>query len=81
MTPLQTLVAEAAARGHNATLRPAGPAAQQRWRERAFNIVASQIDIGNALTELSERMTRGVLQAHVLSMTAMASAMPYVGRG
>ena len=30
---------------------------------RAFNIVASQIDIGNALTELSERMTRGVLQA------------------
>jgi NAD(P)-dependent dehydrogenase (short-subunit alcohol dehydrogenase family) len=25
---------------------------------RAFNIVASQIDIGNALTELSERMTR-----------------------
>lgn len=29
---------------------------------RAFNIVASQIDIGNALTELSERMTRGVLQ-------------------
>ncbi|MEY2872856.1 MAG: hypothetical protein RLZZ373_227 [Pseudomonadota bacterium] len=31
---------------------------------RAFNIVASQIDIGNALTELSERMTRGVLQAN-----------------
>ena len=30
---------------------------------RAWNIVASQIDIGNALTELSERMTRGVLQA------------------
>ena len=30
---------------------------------RAYNIVASQIDIGNALTELSERMTRGVLQA------------------
>jgi len=77
---------------------------------RAFNIVASQIDIGNALTELSERMTRGVLQANgttapepmmdarhvadavrhiaamplsanVLSMTVMASAMPYVGRG
>ena len=31
---------------------------------RAFNIAASQIDIGNALTELSERMTRGVLQAN-----------------
>lgn len=31
---------------------------------RAFSIVASQIDIGNALTELSERMTRGVLQAN-----------------
>lgn len=30
---------------------------------RAFNIVCSQIDIGNALTTLSERMTRGVLQA------------------
>lgn len=77
---------------------------------RAFNIVASQIDIGNALTELSERMTRGVLQANgtiapepmmdathvanavrhmaslpldanVLTMTVMASAMPFVGRG
>ncbi|MBY4899156.1 SDR family oxidoreductase [Cupriavidus sp. AU9028] len=31
---------------------------------RAFNIAAGQIDIGNALTELSERMTRGVLQAN-----------------
>jgi NAD(P)-dependent dehydrogenase (short-subunit alcohol dehydrogenase family) len=31
---------------------------------RAFDIVASQIDIGNALTELSERMARGVLQAN-----------------
>lgn len=77
---------------------------------RAFGIVASQIDIGNALTELSERMTRGVLQANgttapepmmdakhvadavrhiaamplsanVLTMTVMASAMPFVGRG
>lgn len=77
---------------------------------RAFGIVASQIDIGNALTELSERMTRGVLQANgavasepmmdarhvadavrhiaampldanVLNMTVMASAMPFVGRG
>jgi NAD(P)-dependent dehydrogenase (short-subunit alcohol dehydrogenase family) len=77
---------------------------------RAFDIVASQIDIGNALTELSERMTRGVLQANgttapepmmdashvadavrhiaamplsanVLTMTVMASAMPFAGRG
>ncbi|WP_066740361.1 SDR family oxidoreductase [Cupriavidus sp. D384] len=77
---------------------------------RAFNIAAGQIDIGNALTELSERMTRGVLQANgttapepmmdarhvanavrhmaslpldanVLNMTVMASAMPFVGRG
>ena len=77
---------------------------------RAYNIVASQIDVGNALTELSERMTRGVLQANgtvapepmmdvrhvadavchiaalplnanILTMTLMASAMPFVGRG
>jgi len=77
---------------------------------RAFNIVVSQIDIGNALTELSERMTRGVMQANgtvapepmmdanhvanavrhiaampldanILNMTVMASAMPFVGRG
>ncbi|CAM3824934.1 Monensin polyketide synthase putative ketoacyl reductase [Pseudomonas reidholzensis] len=31
---------------------------------RPYNIVCSQIDIGNALTELSERMTRGVRQAN-----------------
>ena len=31
---------------------------------RPFNIVVSQIDIGNALTDLSERMTRCVLQAN-----------------
>ena len=77
---------------------------------RAFNIVASQVDIGNALTELSERMTRGVMQANgtvapepmmdaahvastvrhiaglpleanILNVTVMASAMPFVGRG
>lgn len=77
---------------------------------RAFNIVAGQIDIGNALTELSERMKRGVLQANgttapepmmdaqhvanavkhmaslpldanVLTMTVMASNMPFTGRG
>ncbi|KRC01266.1 3-oxoacyl-ACP reductase [Hydrogenophaga sp. Root209] len=31
---------------------------------RDFNIVCSQIDIGNALTELSARMTQGVRQAN-----------------
>lgn len=31
---------------------------------REFNIACSQIDIGNALTELSERMTKGVRQAN-----------------
>ena len=31
---------------------------------RAFSIACGQIDIGNALTELSHRMTRGVLQAN-----------------
>ena len=30
---------------------------------RPFDIAASQIDIGNAATELTERMTQGVLQA------------------
>jgi NAD(P)-dependent dehydrogenase (short-subunit alcohol dehydrogenase family) len=31
---------------------------------RPYQIVCSQVDIGNALTALSERMTRGVLQAN-----------------
>lgn len=31
---------------------------------RKYNIACGQIDIGNALTELSARMTKGVLQAH-----------------
>jgi NAD(P)-dependent dehydrogenase (short-subunit alcohol dehydrogenase family) len=31
---------------------------------RPFDIVCGQIDIGNAVTELTERMTRGVLQAN-----------------
>ena len=77
---------------------------------REFNIVASQIDVGNALTELSARMTKGVrqangtmapepmmdvrhvadavrhiaampLSANVLTMTVMASHMPFSGRG
>jgi NAD(P)-dependent dehydrogenase (short-subunit alcohol dehydrogenase family) len=30
---------------------------------RAYDIACSQIDIGNAATEMTERMTRGVLQA------------------
>jgi len=77
---------------------------------RAHNIACSQIDIGNAQTELTERMATGVLQAdgsrrpeprmdlkdvadaillmarmplnaNVLFMTVMATAMPFVGRG
>jgi NAD(P)-dependent dehydrogenase (short-subunit alcohol dehydrogenase family) len=77
---------------------------------RAYNIACSQIDIGNAVTPLTERMNRGVLQAdgrmapetrmdvthvanavvhmaglpleaNVLNMTIMATAMPFVGRG
>jgi len=77
---------------------------------RAYNIACSQIDIGNAVTPLTERMNKGVLQAdgriapearmdvvhvanavvhmaslpleaNVLNMTIMASAMPFVGRG
>jgi NAD(P)-dependent dehydrogenase (short-subunit alcohol dehydrogenase family) len=31
---------------------------------RAFNIACSQIDIGNAATEMTEKMTSGVLQAN-----------------
>ena len=31
---------------------------------RAFNIACSQIDIGNAATELTVRMTKGILQAN-----------------
>ncbi len=77
---------------------------------RAFDIACGQIDIGNARTEMTERMERGILQAsgalaveatmdvqhvagavvymanlplsaNVLSMTIMATGMPYVGRG
>jgi NAD(P)-dependent dehydrogenase (short-subunit alcohol dehydrogenase family) len=77
---------------------------------REFNIACSQIDIGNALTEMSVRMTKGVrqangtiavepmvdvkhvadavryiaslpLEANVLNMTVMATAMPFAGRG
>ena len=77
---------------------------------RAFDIACGQIDIGNAATEMTERMAEGVLQAdgrvavepridaaevgaaivhmaslplssNVLSMTLMATKMPFVGRG
>ncbi|MFC1930190.1 SDR family oxidoreductase [Chloroflexota bacterium] len=77
---------------------------------RNYDIACSQIDIGNAATDLTEGMRNGILQAHgaseveptfdvnhvaevvlyisnlpldtnVLSMTIMATKMPYVGRG
>ncbi len=56
---------------------------------RQFNIVSSQIDIGNAATEMTERMTGGVLQAdfttkteprmdvrHVADMVAHIAGLP-----
>ena len=77
---------------------------------RPFDITCGQIDIGNAATPMTERMTKGVpqpngttmveprmdvahvasavvymaslpLDANVLTMTIMASKMPFVGRG
>lgn len=77
---------------------------------RPFNIACGQIDIGNARTEMTEKMAAGVLQAdgsvateptipavligkavadmadlpleaNILSMTIMATQMPFVGRG
>ncbi|WP_313201797.1 SDR family oxidoreductase [Pseudomonas sp.] len=52
---------------------------------RAYNIVCSQVDIGNALTELSERMTRGVRQANgeiaaepMLDVRHVADAVRYI---
>ncbi len=77
---------------------------------RAYDIACGQIDIGNAVTPLTERMASGAKQAdgrmvpeprmdvahvaravvfmaslpletNVLSMTIMATKMPYVGRG
>jgi NAD(P)-dependent dehydrogenase (short-subunit alcohol dehydrogenase family) len=77
---------------------------------RAYDIACGQIDIGNAVTPLTERMPAGTrqadgrilpeprmdvahvaravvfmaslpLEANVLSMTIMATKMPYVGRG
>lgn len=77
---------------------------------RLFDIACGQIDIGNASTDMTARMSGGVLQAsgeiateptipashvadavvymaglpldvNVLTMTVMATQMPYVGRG
>jgi NAD(P)-dependent dehydrogenase (short-subunit alcohol dehydrogenase family) len=77
---------------------------------RPFNITCGQIDIGNAATEMTERMANGIMQAdqtikieprmdvthvgeavlhmaqlplesNILSMTIMATKMPFVGRG
>jgi len=77
---------------------------------RKHDIAVCQIDIGNAATEMTERMTKGVMQANgemaveprmdvkhvadaivhmaslpldanILSMTIMATKMPFVGRG
>lgn len=77
---------------------------------RPFNIACGQIDIGNAATEMTERMASGIMQAdqsikvepcmdvdhvgeavlhmaqlplesNILSMTIMATNMPFVGMG
>ncbi|NBB06839.1 MULTISPECIES: SDR family oxidoreductase [Pseudomonas] len=52
---------------------------------RPYNIVCSQVDIGNALTELSERMSRGVRQANgeiaaepMLDVRHIADAVRYI---
>lgn len=77
---------------------------------RPFDIACGQFDVGNAATDMTERMAVGVLQAdgrrmpeprmdvchvadavvhmaslppeaNILTMTIMASGMPFVGRG
>jgi NAD(P)-dependent dehydrogenase (short-subunit alcohol dehydrogenase family) len=77
---------------------------------RGYDIAVGQLDIGNAATEMTERMAAGILQAdgsmrveprmdvrhvgdaivhmanlpldaNVLTMTIMATKMPFVGRG
>lgn len=77
---------------------------------RPFNIACGQIDIGNATTDMTTTIAKGVLQAdgsiaaeptidaghiaravsymaslpleaNVLTMTVMATQMPFVGRG
>jgi NAD(P)-dependent dehydrogenase (short-subunit alcohol dehydrogenase family) len=77
---------------------------------RAYDIACGQVDIGNAISPMTERMAQGVMQANgtrapeprmdpahvgnavvfmaslpldvnVLTMTIMATKMPFVGRG
>jgi NAD(P)-dependent dehydrogenase (short-subunit alcohol dehydrogenase family) len=77
---------------------------------RKYDIACGQIDIGNALTDMAAKMTKGVpqangeiaieptfdvelvaksvvymaslpLDANILSLTVMATKMPFVGRG
>ena len=77
---------------------------------RAFNIACGQVDVGNAATDMTARMARGVpqangtvmtepvmdvqnvarsvalmaslpLNANILTLTVMATDMPFVGRG
>ncbi|WP_158744377.1 SDR family oxidoreductase [Acidisphaera sp. L21] len=77
---------------------------------RKFNIACGQIDVGNAATDMTARMARGVpqangttnveptmdvenvaksialmaslpLDANILTLTVMATPMPFVGRG
>ncbi len=77
---------------------------------RRFNIACGQVDVGNAATDMTARMSRGVpqangtvapepvmdaanvarsvalmaslpLDANILSLTVMATDMPFVGRG
>ena len=77
---------------------------------RRFNIACGQVDVGNAATDMTARMARGVpqangtteveptmdvqnvagsvalmaslpLDANILTLTVMATAMPFVGRG
>ncbi len=88
----------------------AGPTKSIALDGRAFDIACGQIDIGNALTEMAFKMTKGAPQAdgriaiepmidprevgdaivhmaslplssNILSMTLMATKMPFVGRG
>ena len=54
---------------------------------REFNIACSQIDIGNALTELSARMTKGVRQANgdiaiepMVDMVHVVDAVRYIAK-
>lgn len=45
---------------------------------RAFDIACSQIDIGNAATEMTERMTEGVIQANGTMMAEPRMAVKHV---